>query len=132
MKIVLIDDEPAIIRALAYFLEINGYEVVCLESPALCPAYSTDSCDCVQEVPCGDIVLVDNHMPLMSGLEFIRRQHLRGCKGVVKSKAVMSGSWLEEERTRAEEIGCAIFDKPVDLDRLLSWVREQERDSAGG
>jgi hypothetical protein len=66
-------------------------------------------------------------MPKMTGLEFVRQQSVRGCKGIMKHKAVMSGSWSAEELRLAKSLGCKIFYKPMDIQELMDWLKECEQ-----
>ena len=123
--IVFEDDEP--IRVLLHAaISRLGHEVLVFSDPLACPLYLNDDCDCPQEHPCGDLLITDNQMPRMTGLEFIRRQVERGCKGVAANKAVLSATWTEAQRQEAAELGCRIVKKPFDLSALTEWIRERE------
>jgi hypothetical protein len=58
----------------------------------------------------------------MTGLEFIRQQSLRGCKGVNNNKAIMSGAWSPEDLLLAKSLGCKIFTKPIHFKEFDSWL----------
>jgi hypothetical protein len=63
----------------------------------------------------------------MSGLAFVEAQTLRGCKGSVGNKAVISGTWEREELAKAERLGCKIFHKPFRINELLDWLEERRK-----
>jgi hypothetical protein len=63
-------------------------------------------------------------MPRMTGLEFVRLQALKGCRGIMRHKAVMSGSWTREQLVAAENMGCKVFSKPIDVHELIDWLAE--------
>ena len=102
----------------------SGHDVSGFHDPIICPLYDDPACNCPREFPCADVLITDNAMPRMTGLEFIKRQALRGCKGVMKHKAVMSGSWTNEELRESEKLGCKVFWKPVNLPEFLHWLGE--------
>ena len=129
--IVFEDDEPIRILLQAAIARL-GHEVLAFSDPLACPLYTQDACTCTQEHPCGDLLITDNQMPRMTGLEFIRRQAERGCKGVAANKAVLSGNWSEVQRREAAELGCRIVRKPFDLGELSDWIKEREAVIASG
>jgi CheY-like chemotaxis protein len=127
IKVIVFDDDPHILKLLTLIVNKRGYEAMNYREPTLCPLYGNSTCNCPRETPCADIIITDNHMPNMTGLEFIRQQQLRECKGLVKYKAVMSGSWAPEELELANSLGCKIFTKPVCINDLYNWMEECEK-----
>jgi DNA-binding response OmpR family regulator len=105
----------------------RGHEVLGFAEPSLCPIYAGTGCSCPQEEACGDILIADIQMPRMSGLELIEKQLRGGCRGSVRSKAVMSAGFTAEELARAAALGCRIFRKPFRLRELDAWLADCER-----
>ena len=126
MRIFLIEDDPDFRVILKTFLEMKDHEVISSDEPTGCPAYGTVDEPCMHEHPCGDILLADNHLPNMTGLEFIETQLERGCKGSIRNKAIMSADLSEVERQRATQLGCTIFTKPFSLLTVLEWLESVE------
>ena len=127
LRIVVLEDDDSSREVLTRVLERRSYEVVSAREPLLCPLYTDLNAVCTHQFPCGDFLLTDNHMPRMSGLEFVTRQCRRGCKGVVHRKAVISGAWDEEDLSLARELGCKIFTKPYRLAEIFQWLEGQAR-----
>jgi Response regulator containing CheY-like receiver, AAA-type ATPase, and DNA-binding domains len=125
LKVIIFDDDEAIRAALSRLVESLGHEVLSFSDPTICPLYSDAMCTCTKGTPCADLLITDNNMPKMTGLEFIRQQVLRGCKGVASNKAIMSGAWSEQDLLVAKSLGCKIFIKPFDVDELLDWIEER-------
>ena len=121
-RIIVLDDDASCRDFLCQVLTARGYEVLSAAEPSLCPLYRDLDAQFNHEHACGDLLLSDNRMPGMTGLEFVSRQQKRGCKGVIHNKAILSGSWQEVELKTAEQLGCQIFTKPYKLDELLGWL----------
>jgi len=125
LKALIFEDDGGVLEVINYLIRITGYyETLYYREPTLCPLYSDPTCICTCEKACTDILITDNHMPNMTGLEFIRQQHIRGCKGITKHKAVMSATWSGDDLQLAEELGCKIFTKPFDIHEFLNWLDE--------
>ncbi|HEY6839545.1 MAG TPA: hypothetical protein VI389_12450 [Geobacteraceae bacterium] len=129
LRVVIFEDDASLLLLLRHLLHRNNnFEVLGYSDPTMCPLYANPTCRCTREEACADILLTDNHMPNMTGLEFIHQQCLRGCKGIMKQKAVMSADLRPEDIALAEELGCRIFRKPFQAPELLNWVHACEAD----
>ncbi len=60
-KILIVDDEPGIVRLLAIRLQAKGYETI--------EAYDGLQCCLVAEEEVPDLILLDIKMPLMNGID---------------------------------------------------------------
>lgn len=127
LRAIVIDDDEACRSLLALMLQLRGYEVISLPDPTACPLYIDSTCSCPNDAVCGDFLLTDNQMPGMSGLDLIARQTDGGCKGNVRNKAVLSGTWNQEELRKAQQLGCKVFDKPYQRKAIDSWLDAQEK-----
>jgi DNA-binding response OmpR family regulator len=87
----------------------HGYDVSTYESPAFAQAIG---------VP--DLVVSDNRMPHVTGMEYVRRLLHDGC--MVRHIALMSGDWDYRDIHEAEAMGCKIFHKPFSMGALQSWL----------
>ena len=66
-------------------------------------------------------------MPRMTGLEFVENQTKRGCQGCISNKAIISANWTKEEKAKAKNLGCKVFNKPFQIDELTQWLDEREK-----
>jgi DNA-binding response OmpR family regulator len=127
LKVVVIENHNYVLDIISTILRLRGHEVLGFREPSICPLYTDDTCHCPEETPCADILILDNDLPKMSGLEFIRRQSKRGCKGAFLNKAVLADRWEPRDLVLAEQLGCRIFYKPVQTKVLFEWIRECEQ-----
>ncbi len=122
-RVIVIDDEEIVLRVLKMHFENQGYDVIASVDPEVCDAFFRDiQCLNPPGVMCGDILITDNQMPRIRGIEFIESQLQRDCKISVECKAVMSGNFKQEDIERIDKIGCARFEKPISLVILDAWA----------
>ncbi|BCR04504.1 hypothetical protein DESUT3_15730 [Desulfuromonas versatilis] len=126
-RAIVLEDDEGCRELLTVILRQRGYEVLSFADPTVCPIFSEPMNACPHEDACGDILVSDNHMPRLSGIEFVEAQTLRGCKGIIQNKAIISANWSQEEREKAERLGCRIFSKPFDIDEICNWLEEREK-----
>jgi len=126
-RVLIIDDNVAIIAALEEFFRNRGYEVFSSTEPTTCPLYRNSGDACDKFDPCADIVLVDLHMPRMSGAELLKQQSESGCKLGIESKAIMSSFTAGIYEAMIKDLGCSLFYKPSLLSALPDWLTEREK-----
>lgn len=66
-RVVLLDDEPAILKTWSAILEVHGFEAVACEHAATALVEIASGCACV---------ITDYHMPDMTGIEVIQQAKL--------------------------------------------------------
>jgi CheY-like chemotaxis protein len=125
-KAVIIDDVDLCRNFLTDVLEDRGYEVDSYSFAQTFPFCSKHGAQCQREQACADLLLTDNRMPVLTGLELIEKQQARGCKMAAGSRAVVSGCWTKEDRQKAKELGCQTFEKPYDLKGIYAWLNTCE------
>lgn len=111
-KILVVDDEPHIVKYLTAFLEDSGYET--------CSAADGEAAFEVLKEEQPDLVTLDLQMPNETGTRFYRN--------MIKSKAfkdvpviVISGI---PGRHLAVSKPIAVFEKPIDRDALLATIKK--------
>jgi CheY-like chemotaxis protein len=121
-RVMIFDDERIILSMMRYYFNVRGgYEVFTYDSPQICPIWKQDT-DCSRRAPCADIVIADLMMPKMTGVELFKAQARRGCRVPVKHKMLMSGFFDKLNSKDVLELGCAVFEKPIDFNRLSIWL----------
>lgn len=110
-RVAVIDDDAAVLHSLRFLLEVAGYEVTTFASAAAFLAHRGASPDCV---------VLDCHMPLMTGLDMIERllADRRGLRVML-----ITGSATPAIRARAAALGIAmVAEKPPPEADLLAFV----------
>jgi CheY-like chemotaxis protein len=125
-RVVLYDDDPAVLELLTVFFADLGYDVIGLSEPATCPVYQ-DAGDCIQDRPCADLMIADLRPPRIPPLELFTRQQSRGCKLDPRNKAILAGSFDHADVPAIARLGCAAFVKPCRLSRLAEWAAACEQ-----
>ena len=111
-RICIVDDDEAVRDSLAVFLEACGYGVVAFASAlAFLNAAELGPLLCL---------LVDMHMPGMSGLELIEVLRARGMETPAFLVTAAAEPQLRAQAERLPALG--FLDKPVDGDVLLAAV----------
>jgi two-component system response regulator FixJ len=110
--VAVVDDDEAVRESLRFLLDIAGYDVAAFASG--CAFLRADGA----RVPA--CVLIDQHMPQLTGLELLRRLRDAGRDLPV---ALMTGSPSAELTRRAQELGAAdVLEKPLADDVLFRFV----------
>lgn len=125
LRIYLIDDEECIRDTFKWHLEALGHTVMTADRPASCKVFQGHLC--TQTAPCADALIIDQHMPGMTGLEFIKQLSRRGCRGMANNILLMSGNTSAIDRRTVAELGCALVQKPLSLERLGLWMEGVEQ-----
>lgn len=120
LRVLVIDDEECIRNPLSIHLSHLGYSVETASNPLACRCVQTGQCQA--GAPFADVILVDQWMPGMTGLEFLANRSQRGCKGLAQHLAIMSANLTDEETRRARELGCKVFLKPFSLLEVEQWL----------
>ncbi|MEY4669969.1 MAG: Two component system response regulator [Pseudomonadota bacterium] len=126
MKLVLVDDEPGILRALSLILSTLKCQVTALSSPQMVLEYFENG-----EIP--DAVISDLRMPEMSGIELLFALRF---KGVDVPFILMSGHATSQEVASAKGANLTAFLSkpfaPTDLIRELEKACPSMNRTANG
>jgi CheY-like chemotaxis protein len=120
-RILLVEDHDELRRAVAELLELEGYEAVQASD-------GHEALAVLREGPTPCVVLLDLHLPGLSGQEFRARQLLdRQLAGVpVVALSGHGGIAQQAAAMRMEDY----LEKPIDLDKLLLVLRRVCRQAA--
>ena len=126
-RVIVCDNEDMVLDVFRHLFERMGYEVLTADTPITCAFYREHADTCPQHDRCTDILITDNNMPNMTGLELLEMQHHRGCKLTSKNKALMTGNADSRLSEHAAVLGCQFFPKPVHISTILAWAQECEK-----
>lgn len=116
-RILAIDDEPGILFVFKAALSEAGYEVITKES-------SQSGLDFLNHNPNIDLILLDLHMPRLSGKDFLSlmRKDFRFTQTPV---VIVTASLPGSEEFPPKESYQTLLEKPFDLTDLVRTVSEQ-------
>lgn len=120
---LLFEDNDFYREVMTEILHEKDFQVMAYADPREFLSTKAECCSAGNR-PCADVIITDNQMPGMSGLEFLEHVRARGCKLPTTCKAIISGNWAERDRAQAEASGCKVFHKPTSLDEILTWLDE--------
>ena len=108
-KILLVDDDPSILKFLSIKLRISGYEVVVALN-------GQEALELVNSVK-PDLMLLDVIMPVIDGFEVLER-----VRAVSKLPIIVFSAWPENTQ-KALSLGASDFvAKPLDMDDLVERI----------
>jgi Response regulator len=111
----IIDDDDAVRDSTRALLESYGYEVRDHASAEIFLRASENASDCL---------LVDQHMPGMTGLDLLEHLHAAGNR---VPALMMTGRSDPSLEPRAARIGVKLLHKPVPEDLLVQWIEETRK-----
>lgn len=122
LRILIIEDEESIRDSLQWFLEDLGHEVTTTSVPHQCDVYKGQKC--ARQKSCTDVLIIDQHLPGMLGLDFAEQLTERGCKGIISNMLLISGDATSVDMQRAKALGVSVVQKPMTFDFLEDWLRQ--------
>ena len=125
-KVILYDDDDAVLNLLKEYFKQRGYEVLAYRRPVVCPS-DEFSTECPEAKACAELLLTDYIMPEMNGVELLMAQSRRNCKIPVVNKAIISGFMDDIVLKKLHNLGYACFEKPFNLQELGEWLDAREK-----
>lgn len=112
LRVIVVDDDPAVLNSLKFSLEIEGLSVSCYHS-------GTELLNAIDSVKSGCMV-IDYHLFDMTGLELLRKLRERSISIPVLLITSYPSATL---RKQASEAGVKIIEKPLFGNFLLDAIR---------
>lgn len=111
--VVLVEDDPAVLGALTFAFETDGYDVEPFSDPQ----------GVLERAPLGAGVcmIIDEKLPRLSGLDLLAQLRARG---VTAPALLITTNPSQHVRRRAAAAGVAIIEKPLLGDVLRDKVRD--------
>src|SRR6516165_3437643 len=111
-EVILVEDDPSVLRALRRLLEVSGFKVRAFARPsALQAAGIPDPNACL---------IFDVHLPEMTGADLYRALAASGCRSPL---VLITGRVDETTRAMTKRVGAAaVLIKPFSRDSLLTAI----------
>jgi CheY-like chemotaxis protein len=110
--VLIVDDAPDVRALMAGLLTVEGI-------PHRTACHGGEALACIEQAPPA-VVLLDMHMPEVSGPEFCRRLHAAGARDDIAIVVMTAAAQATEyEQVCAAD---AILPKPFDIDQVLAVV----------
>lgn len=126
VRTIVLEDNQVEQGILKYLLIARNHEVITYNNPSICPLQLLPECRCSENERCTDIIISDQNMPYINGLDYIRNQRIKGCK--CKKVALVSSELNEDVKKIAKELSCKVFSKPYDISEIFNWLDDVEND----
>lgn len=116
LRVLLVEDAPFLRYAFGRLLRLHGFDVREAND-------GREALDCVGEFR-PQLVLTDLMMPVMDGVELIRRLHDDPETAELPVVAITADATDQAERQAREAGAIDVITKPIDLPALLGRLRE--------
>jgi len=116
-KIMIVDDEPDVLKSLKTILERQNYEVTTVEN----------GFECLSEVENGfkGVILMDIMMPEMDGWETIRELIDRGLMNGLSIEIITAKGTPDRDKMKGLESYIEDYlAKPIDIEELISSIKK--------
>ena len=114
LQILSVDDEPSITLSMRFVFDDARYQLTCVNSGKAALARLDANSNLF------DVIIVDERMPNLTGLELVRAIRKRGIDGRI---IVVSANLSSELKQAYAQLDVhAIFSKPFNVDELRSTV----------
>jgi FixJ family two-component response regulator len=113
-EVILVEDDPSVLRALRRLLEVSGFKVRAFARPsALQAAGIPDPNACL---------IFDVHLPEMTGVDLYQALTASGCRSPL---ILITGRVDETTRSMTKRVdAAAVLIKPFNVDSLLTAIRQ--------
>lgn len=112
LKVIIVDDDPAVLNSLQFALEIEGFSV---------HVYATGDELLGAQMPEDGCLVLDFNMPGLNGLQLLEKLRARGH---VLPAILITSNPTAETRKRAATAGVVIIEKPLLGNTLSDAIRD--------
>lgn len=123
LRVFLYKPGEAVRQSLPEYIKSLGHEVAVINLPQICLKYQSPEEICSVTQVCADVIIIGTEVPPAKSLSMLEERVAAGCHGA-KHNAFICGDLSDEERQRAEAIGCLFFEKPLQLEVIGEWLTE--------
>jgi DNA-binding response OmpR family regulator len=123
-RAILCENNEYIRKILVFILQERGHEVFTYKDAKDLFLSSCAKCKGNHKEICADIIIPEVSISKDNGLGVLEELKNNGCR--VKNIALVSDNWAEIDISKAKELGCSIFYKPVAPEELFEWIETCE------
>ena len=123
-RTILCENNECIRKILFFILQERGHEVFTYKDAKDLSLSSCAKCNGNHKDICADIIISEVSISKVNGLEVFKKLKNNGCR--IKNIALVSDNWAEIDISKAKELGCSIFYKPVAPEELFEWIETCE------
>ena len=116
-KILIVDDEPDLLKSIDLTLRIKGYIVVAVDNGADAFAKIITAHEFKEQF---DLVITDHHLPVISGIELIDHVKAEGIEVPFGMITAYGSKSLQKELQERGSLFC--LDKPFNIKELVDCV----------
>jgi len=124
-RAIVFDDDELFRTLFARIFKSKYIEVRTYPSPDRYFCMQPEVESCPVGVACTNYLLTDYKMPGMTGIEFLVKIKNMGCKIPDCCKAIVSGSWLDEEFNEAKKLSLNVFPKSDSKNQISEWIDKE-------
>lgn len=110
--VAIVDDDAAVLNALSFALETEGYVVRCYRTAgAMFAALRSDTADCL---------VIDQNLPDEAGIDLLSRLRARGDRAPA---VIITTNPARTLQSQARDLSAPVVEKPLLGDQLFSCIR---------
>lgn len=113
-KLLLVDDDPAVLDSLKLLLGLSGFDIVAAKDP-------TEALDYMESGGEPDILITDYRLPVMNGVDLVKR--VRGLAERDIPAVLISGDTSEEKIRDSELANYHVMHKPSNAKDLIALLK---------
>jgi CheY-like chemotaxis protein len=122
LRIIILEDDKSISQLFKTLFACHGCQVQFFSNPELFNCCALSESQCPLGSPCNDVLITDNMMPKMKGIELLSLLEQKNCKILNSNKALMSSSATSELLSEIDRLDCNFFKKPLSLSTVVKWL----------
>ena len=122
-RIIVFEDDSDLAALLKHALLLKGHDVLVFPEPTTCSVYTGNGTECKKTRPCADIIISNNMMPNMSGIDLFKLQRKCGCKALNENKVLVTDPIMNNDLKHAiNDLGCHFIKMPFKISEMVAWV----------
>ena len=118
---LVLEDNDLFRSVLKKLLKKRNIYVTAYSDPESYLSSLSQAC-CTKDGQCFDLIITDNYMKEMTGLEFLCWSKKDGCTLPDHKKAIISSLWQNEDYITAQKHGFRVMEKELASQEITTWL----------